>query len=809
MAQPVAYYPDGTPVPREQWDAAVQSGQARWEGGTELRAIAPDGSPVTFAAEQYQDALASGYRIASPEEVARVQAEQEQGGLGGMALTGAEGVARGLTFGLSDQLAVGFGGEDYQRAAQDRREVNPGLAVTGEVAGAVLPVLASGGSAGVARGVAMAGALPRGAAAAGRSAGALAERLMARQAAQGGVRRIVARGVAGAAEAGVEGALYGVGQAITDNALTDAELTAEKVLASAGEGALLGGLFGGALGVGAGALGAGFDAAQGMALRKLGADSTKDALESFAARRAFKQVTGNYKKPVAEAGAKGKDTLERAGRKLLSEGAPMRKLDEFVPWVQKRAQRAGSELQDVAKKLDDAGVRLDGDSLLRRADDVIESYRGRGFDDFDKIAAKLEKKIAPLRKQLRPEDPKLLPKGVEGPLPPRAEAREFTFSEVWKLRQDLDKTIFSRASTGKGKTIQTDAMRELRDAFKAELDDMIERGQGPLDLQAAWRKASEDYGDFALLRKHSEELVEARKSNRDISLTDYLAGIGGAATSIATGNIAGILGAGAMTLGNKLAREQGNAWLAKTASRLAKFEGRFEGAAQALAGLRKAGELRHAVAPAAVSIADKFERTREQVKQLENPQTAVTVLARASEGFEDRPDIVAALHQRLLGDAQYLRAQMPQPLTRAGASLTPTKEESRVPPAAMRSFVSRADALADPMTVVEDLASGVLDRDGLEALKERRPRIFEALKQQVIIYTAQRGDALPYKQRLLLGMAFEFPSDESLMPENMAAIQQAYAERAEPEQGPGPGGQLRADIGDSTQLPAQRALAGA
>lgn len=818
MAQPIAYYEDGTPIPAEEWEQAVQSGQARWEGGTEIRAVSPDGTRVTLPAEQYADAIASGYRIASPEEVARAQAEREHGGLGGMALAGVEGAARGLTFGLSDQVAVGFGGEDYQRAAAARREVNPGAAAAGEIVGAVAPIIATGGTGAAARVTAGAGLLPRGAAAAGRGAGALAERMLARQAAQGGVRSIVARGVAGAAEAGVEGALYGVGQAITDNALTDADLTAEKILSSAGEGALFGGLLGGALGGTLGAASLGFGAARDVALRRLGSESTSEALQRFADRRAFKQVTGNYKKPVLAATAKGDGALERMGRKLIDERAPMRKLDEFVPWVEKRTQRAADDMRAVASQLDDAGVKLDGQALLRRADEVINSYASRMDDDFRKVANRLRRKIRPLRNAIDPPQPKAKGKQqivvdpvfgtrvIDPVAPPAPAPREFSFSEFWKIRQDLDKTINWGKRSG---DMSTDAMKELRDAFRAELDDMIERGQGPLDLKTAWKRASQDYGDFVLLRDHAAEYAKNRASNRSVSLTDYLAGIGGAATSIATGNIGGILGAGAMTVGNKLAREQGNYLLARMADRLAKFEGRFETAAQVLAGVRKASELRHAIAPSAVSIADKFERTREQVKQLGNPQTAVTVLARASEGLEDRPDILHALHQRLLGDAQYLQAQMPQPLTRAAASLTPNAEEARVPPVQMRRFVARADALADPLSVVEDLARGQLDRDALETLKERRPRVFQALREQVIIYTAQRGDALPYKQRLLLGMAFEFQSDESLMPENMAAIQQAYAERAEPEQGPGPGGQLRADIGDSTQLPAQRALAGA
>src|SRR5690606_6114380 len=113
------------------------------------------------------------------------------------------------------------------------------------------------------------------------------------------------------------------------------------------------------------------------------------------------------------------------------------------------------------------------------------------------------------------------------------------------------------------------------------------------------------------------------------------------------------------------------------------------------------------------------------------------------------------------------QAQLPRPLTRQSASLTPLREAIRVPKVDMQRFMAKADALADPASVLEDVARGKIDRDAVEALKERRPKIFEAMRQQVIIYTAQRSDALPYKQRILLGLAFDFPSDKSLAPENL------------------------------------------
>lgn len=792
MAQPQAYYPDGTPIPAEEWQAAVQSGQARWEGGAEIKAVRPDGTRVSLPAEQYQDAIASGYRIAAPEEVAQHEREREFGTLGQTIATGAEGVARGLTLGLSDQFAREALGREHAERMAARQEVNPGAAAAGEIVGAVAPVLASGGTGALARGIAGVGALPRGAASLGSRAGALAERLAARQ---GTLGRITTRAITGGTEAAVEGALYGVGQAISDNALRDTELSADKILAAASDGALFAGLLGAGAGGLSGAASRGFDRLRDATLRRLGEDSTQEALQKFAERRAFKQVVGNYKRPFAEASAKGEGVLERAGRKMLNEAAPMRKLDEFIPWVEARTRRAADELKSVAKQLDDAGVRLKGESLLRRADEVIASYRGRGLDDFDKVAKRLEKKIAPLRKQLTPDDPSIAP-------------RELTFSEFWKVRQDLDKTIFSRTSQGKGKTIQTDAMRELRDAFRAELDDMIERGQGPVDLKGAWKRASEDYGDFALLQKHSKEYAENRQKNRSISLTDYLAGIGGTATSIATGNIGGVLAGGAAAIGNKLFREQGNHWLATMANRLSRFETRFEVATQALAGLRKL-EPRKAIAPASVSLRERFNETKRQVQELQNPERATTVLAQVSNGFDDRPDIAMALHERVLGDAQYLQAQMPPALTRAATSLTPTAEKVRIPPSAMKRFMAKADALADPLSVLEELADGRVNRDAIEAIKARRPRLFEAMREQVMVYAAQRGESLPYQQRILLSLAFDFAGDHSMRPGVLARIQQSVAapEEGAPE-APQSGAQINPRAADNTATPSQRAIGG-
>lgn len=165
---------------------------------------------------------------------------------------GLAGAARGATLGISDQLARAWGADE---TFQGLREYNEGATVTGEVLGSLLP-LAAGGAGAAARGGSVltrgAGGLLRGLSAPARIA------MGAGEAAEAGVGALLGRGVLGsaartAAGGAAEGALFGAGQVVTEDALGNEDLTAEQVIAGVGMGAILGGVGGGLFG-GAGAL---------------------------------------------------------------------------------------------------------------------------------------------------------------------------------------------------------------------------------------------------------------------------------------------------------------------------------------------------------------------------------------------------------------------------------------------------------------------------------------------------------------------------------------------------------------------------
>jgi hypothetical protein len=150
------------------------------------------------------------------------------------------GAGRAFTFGGSDQLLTATGAVAPE-TLKGLQEVNPAASVAGEVvgtvAGLVTPVGPVAGATRLGRGVEAAMLAKAAASAAERTA----------------VKRITAKATATAAGGAAEGALYGTGQLLSEEALGDAELNAQNLLAAAGTGAALGGLVGGAFGTGFGA----------------------------------------------------------------------------------------------------------------------------------------------------------------------------------------------------------------------------------------------------------------------------------------------------------------------------------------------------------------------------------------------------------------------------------------------------------------------------------------------------------------------------------------------------------------------------
>jgi hypothetical protein len=209
---------------------------------TRVALVNPDGKLVTLPEGQAREALAFGYSQPNAVQQEEVRKREEYGtGLGSEVRAGLEGAARGLTFGLSDLAMQGLGAD--KEGLAERKARNPYAATGGELAGVGAGLLAP---------VGLFGAGVRGAAAAGELASQAAGRGLAAVGAEeatGLAARALAKGAQHAAGSAVEGALYGAGQGVSEAALGDPTDAAQKILAHATAGALLGGVLGGATGV--------------------------------------------------------------------------------------------------------------------------------------------------------------------------------------------------------------------------------------------------------------------------------------------------------------------------------------------------------------------------------------------------------------------------------------------------------------------------------------------------------------------------------------------------------------------------------
>ncbi len=175
----------------------------------------------SLPASQVHSALQQGFTQASPDEVNNFFKEEQYGGMGQQIATGAEGLASGLTFGLSTgaERALGVPAEDIRA----RREVNPISHGVGEMAGIGIGSLYGAGEAAV---------LERaGAAVAGKIAG----------------ESLVSKIGSTAAKLATENVLFQAGDEVSQ-AFSDANRSIGTVMADVGLAGLIGGATGAALG---------------------------------------------------------------------------------------------------------------------------------------------------------------------------------------------------------------------------------------------------------------------------------------------------------------------------------------------------------------------------------------------------------------------------------------------------------------------------------------------------------------------------------------------------------------------------------
>jgi len=212
---------------------------------------------ATVDAAEIQSAIDAGWSPVSEKDATSARIRREESTVLGQAQGTAEAFASGLTFGASDYLVAGHlkskGDTEGVERYRERNKAAGSLADTARVAGEVLPTLFTGGGGaavkggataakfglgqvvrqGAKRGIRAAGILPRGVEAVGLGI----ERGAARVLGEG----LGARAAGAFGRGAVEGAAGAVGEEIHESVIGGRDITAERLLAAGGMGALFGG----------------------------------------------------------------------------------------------------------------------------------------------------------------------------------------------------------------------------------------------------------------------------------------------------------------------------------------------------------------------------------------------------------------------------------------------------------------------------------------------------------------------------------------------------------------------------------------
>lgn len=749
-----------------------------------------DGTVSTVAAGDVAAAKGEGARVATQDEIDRAN---YRGGLAGAAST-ADALARGATFGASDKLQVEgarlLGGDEAaSQMAQKTRLLKDNFADTTDAAefagGFLLPVPGTG----LARGVG--GAVAKGLAGA-------AERAVGK----GALTFALEHALPGAIQAGFEGGVMGAGSVISEAALGDHDVNAEKLVAGAGKGALFGSVLGGGLGLLGGAGGARVthavsEAGQGMerslaretapaieaAVEKASAKAEASAqrkMEQLAEEFAFKE-TGAKIADWRKLGNTAEKQAERAqgiGRFMLDEGLVVagQTKEKLAERVGVKVREVGAELGGLREKIYKTGASLDASAFARRVEEEVLAPLAQmpGTGTERKAVGNYLEEFLKLGTSKPKEGPMRLGLDELGDIGGRMAGNDvgagMSLEKAFDFRKKLDTTL---GWDKLGANPATEQLRKVRSILEEEWErsaDQASKLVGESGFAEQYALKKDAYSKLKTVEKiSSKEAVARANSNRAISLSDYVTGAG----AFATMGPAGLLAVGA----NKLLRTFGDGAAATALNSLTKLEG-VQKAAQrfdsmlgrdvgALTG-RKAGAIARVSQPRAEAIAKGL---------LENPEALqARVSAFMGSGLRDvAPRTAEAVGGVATRALTFLASRAPK--DRSVVNGAQPRTESREPSRQETMRFSRyVEAIDDPLIVVKGLRSGNVTREHVEAVREVYPRLYAVMQGRLAEEVSKLPKALPYPTRVALSVLFQTPLDASMQPAIIAGIQSQYSQ---------------------------------
>jgi hypothetical protein len=756
----------------------------------------PGGQVQDVAGGELDSYLKRGASFYSKADALAEQEAQKFDSIPHQIAAGGLGLARGLSVGLSDPLltSTGLVSPEY---LEKQEQYNPGLGTAGEIAGAVIPAVMSGGISAAAEAVAYtpAGLVNTIGKAATTAGGELAAKALPKT-----LSPIVQNAVTKATELGLgsaaESALFGAGQAVSESAIQNKPLTAEAILANGGYSALVGGLTGGLLG-GAGSLAG--DGIKKVAEKVSGSIGNSKELESRmvarglgASKRDMGAILGNEFKQeninhaykvlqsnVDEIGASGSfaDDFNKLENSKLGLDSITRNNEELMTNIDKLKKKAGDA---IGSSLDNVSEVTNTNTIIKALKDASDDISGIDFANKDKMTnfiKRLEDEVSDMDL-------------ITGDLTPK----DLTAKELWKLRKELDSVIYDDKITTKADTSYAKALQKARGEIETKLESMVQsQGNDAYKEYKAAKKAFSGASDI-------EKLVEAQNkkaANNMFGLTAYDTGAAGAV-------IGGAPGAAAGFIGRKLVADYGDKAALYLLSNLEKGAGKLNKAVDdSIESFMKASRKGGTISSLAQT-KDKDKSYDEKIKELEFQQQRIEEIKKGIDhSLGDlgaaAPETAMQLRDKTLNAMDFLSSRMPK------KPETNSIVEYRVPESEIDKFNRYTKAVENPQTIMQNLKGGYISPEEVEVLKKVYPEIHLKLKTKAldILAANNKKKSANYQLRIQLQKLLDTKADVNLYPTSVKTLQQNFQpSQSNPQQAnyPArvPGGRVKGlDIGSS------------
>lgn len=690
--------------------------------------------------------------LSAAEDAARVGATAEKDAYSGVedqiqAYGGSAWSA--ATGGLSD-AAMAAAGIDKRRLRK-QREANAELSTAGTIVGGIA------GAAGGVGPIGEASALGARVAKAGEGAGAITK---------------LGRAAAGA---GIEGAAQGIGEGISELALSEDPLTTERVLSTLSSKAI----YGGAIGAGAGTVAKGAE---------LGLLKGKAALDDVAAKYSQRAAIGD---DLAELDAKGLAAAEKAERETI----------EATRVVQRK--ELADELVAFRREL-----KAQKQFLLTKDVDLPAVGEKLGAKELGKIALKANKQLDNILDN---------PIGVAKNPAKALDALQRQENALAKLAERTDdlRAVFAADTSG------------TRMAALETVGPALERNRA---LQARIAAVSGEASSDKLARI-AEAKLALQSGGGPKSMAEQMAG--GTVFSAVTGAVsvvpvvgpflAPMIGARAANIvSDKVFGRLGKAMTERTARTATAIGKIFEkGARAAKAAPPVATRVLTAVAFAPSRDDDaapaprghaklpalyrkRSQELREQVqadpatgKPVARPATRARIAASLAPIAAFQPLLADKMETLAARRLEFLAERLPKRPEIGGFQIGPDNWQPS--DMEMRAWARLVAASEDPDGILERVATGEVSPEDAEVMRELYPEQLADITQQILARLPTLRSNLPYHRRLALSVLTGVPVDPSMDPRIIAVLQQQFEAAPEPPKATPQFGSVKNEIGTQSQ----------